>query len=95
MSEVVKKMAALAMIRIDECDMERYSLAMDKIMKRLEIIKLLQIEDNTLPMYNSTSAHQDMNLRDDVVGIKPHKDEILQCAPKSDDDYILVPRVVE
>ena len=85
----IKKLSHLAKINIDSKDEEI-------VLSKLEgIIKLIQKvdTDNIAPMSHALDITQP--LREDVVTEKNQKNDFLKLGPESNNDYFIVPRVVE
>lgn len=90
--ELLDKIAHLARLEIEDKEAEKIMSDMSAIITWVEKLK----EVNTTGVEPLTTMSHEINaLRDDVV--KPHLDqhEALQNAPKKDDKFFRVPKVLE
>jgi aspartyl-tRNA(Asn)/glutamyl-tRNA(Gln) amidotransferase subunit C len=90
--ELLDKIAHLARLELDEKDAEKMMADMTAIVSWMETLN----EVNTDGVEPLTTMSQELNtVREDDV--KPHLDHqaALQSAPKKDDDYFRVPKVLE
>ena len=90
--ETVRTICYLARLKIDQNKSEKIQNDLETI---VELIGSLQSIDtsNIEPLYNplEMTAHK----HEDVEKSDNQKEKFLQNAPESNDDYFLVPRVVE
>ncbi len=90
--KTVKKIAHLARIRVDDEDVPRLRDELNSILKWVEMLSEVDT-DNVEPM---TSAVQtSMKKRPDVVTLGGHPELIVANAPASEDNFFMVPKVVE
>jgi aspartyl-tRNA(Asn)/glutamyl-tRNA(Gln) amidotransferase subunit C len=90
--ETLDKIAHLARLEFDEKDAEKMVNDLGNIITFVE--KLNEVNtDGVAPL--TTMSHEINSLREDEV--KPHLDHsvALHGAPKKDDDYFRVPKVLE
>ncbi len=90
--ETLGRIADLASLAIDEKDREAFAKDLDMIMGYMEQLSLIDTGDvkpmeHVLPLRNV--------LREDLPVNEDRRDELLKCAPVSDDGCYLVPSVVE
>jgi aspartyl-tRNA(Asn)/glutamyl-tRNA(Gln) amidotransferase subunit C len=90
--EDVKKVAELARLEFNEAQTEKFTEQMGNILDYIEKLNELDT-DNVEP----TSHVLDIStpLRDDKVQKLLTIDEVLQNAPESEDDFFVVPQVIE
>jgi aspartyl-tRNA(Asn)/glutamyl-tRNA(Gln) amidotransferase subunit C len=90
--EDVKKVAELARLEFNEAQTEKFTDQMGNILEYIEKLNELNT-DNVAP----TSHVLDIStpLREDKVQKLLTIDEVLQNAPESEDDFFVVPQVIE
>lgn len=90
--EDVKKVAELARLEFNEAQTEKFTEQMGNILEYIEKLNELNT-DNVEP----TSHVLDIStpLREDKVQKLLTIDEVLQNAPESEDDFFVVPQVIE
>jgi aspartyl-tRNA(Asn)/glutamyl-tRNA(Gln) amidotransferase subunit C len=90
--EDVKKVAELARLEFNEAQTEKFTEQMGNILEYIEKLNELNT-DNVEP----TSHVLDIStpLREDKVQKILTIDEVLQNAPESEDDFFVVPQVIE
>ena len=89
---LLDKIAHLSRLEFDEKDAEKMIADMSAIVSWVEKLKEVNT-DGVEPL--TTMSHEINSLREDEV--KPHlsHDRALKNAPKKDDDYFRVPKVLE
>ena len=90
--KTVTTISYLSRLQIDGKKEEKIIQDLDNIIKfvdQLDDVDTSNIEPLTNPLEKSA------NTRTDKVTAKNLKDELLEIAPSSNEDYFLVPRVVE
>ncbi|HEY5691460.1 MAG TPA: Asp-tRNA(Asn)/Glu-tRNA(Gln) amidotransferase subunit GatC [Cyclobacteriaceae bacterium] len=88
----LEKIAHLARLEIDEKDIPRMMEDMSKMVSFVE--KLDEVDtEGVEPL--TTMSHEINSLRDDVVKDQLPKDEVLKTAPKKDENFFRVPKVLE
>lgn len=90
--ETLAKIAHLARLEIDEKDIPKMMEDMSKMVSFVE--KLNEVDtEGVEPL--TTMSHEINALRDDVVKGQLSKEEVLKNAPKRDDNFFRVPKVLE
>ena len=88
----IKKLSHLSKINIDTKDEKIILSKLDGIMELIDSMQ--QVDTNDIePMSHALDITQP--LRDDVVTEKNQKDNFLKLGPEFNEDYFVVPRVVE
>jgi aspartyl-tRNA(Asn)/glutamyl-tRNA(Gln) amidotransferase subunit C len=90
--ELLDKIAHLARLEFEEKDAEKMMSDMSAIVEWVEKLKEVNT-DGVEPL--TTMSHEVNALRDDVVKEHLSHDRALLHAPKKDDDYFRVPKVLE
>jgi aspartyl-tRNA(Asn)/glutamyl-tRNA(Gln) amidotransferase subunit C len=90
--EVLDKIAHLARLELDEEDAEKMMHDMTQIVNWVE--KLNEV-DTTGVEPLTTMSHEINVMREDAVGDHIHREDALKVAPKKDDVYFRVPKVLE
>lgn len=88
----IKKLSHLAKINIDSKDEEIILSKLDGIIKLIDSMQKVNT-DNIQPMSHAQDITQP--LREDVITEKNQKNDFLKLGPESNEDYFIVPRVVE
>lgn len=89
---VVHKIAALARLRIEPRDEERYARELDSILGYVEQLQALDVS-GIEPTSQVTEGARPALRPDEVVPFEA-RDEALAQAPERDGDYFKVPQVV-
>ena len=90
--KLVKKIASLSKIKIDENEVEKFSNELSKIITWID--KLNEVKtDNVTPVTNPSDIK--IPIRDDKVNDGKIKEKILKNAPETKGGYFIVPKVVE
>ena len=90
--ETLQKIAHLSRLEINEKDTDQMLRDMSNMLTFVE--KLNEVNtDGVAPL--TTMSHEINNLRDDVAKVDLTHDEVLSNAPKKDEDYFHVPKVLE
>ncbi len=90
--KTVTTISYLSRLKIDDEKEEKIIEDLDNIIKfvdQLNIIDTLDVAPLTNPLEKTAKT------RKDIVTAKNLKKDLLEVAPSSNDDYFLVPRVVE
>jgi aspartyl-tRNA(Asn)/glutamyl-tRNA(Gln) amidotransferase subunit C len=90
--ELLDKIAHLARLEFEEKDAEKMMKDMSAIVEWVEKLKEVNT-DGVEPL--TTMSHEVNALRDDEVKEHLSHDRALLHAPKKDDDYFRVPKVLE
>jgi aspartyl-tRNA(Asn)/glutamyl-tRNA(Gln) amidotransferase subunit C len=88
----VRRVARLARIKVDEEDIPRLGDELNAILQFVE--QLNEVDVNKVEPMTSTVA-MDMRKRKDVVTDGHYPKDITKNAPASEDDFFMVPKVVE
>jgi aspartyl-tRNA(Asn)/glutamyl-tRNA(Gln) amidotransferase subunit C len=89
--EEVREIAALARLRLDDAEVERMTHDLDAILGYVDTIKNLDTSD-VEPMTHAVPF--DCPLREDVPGRHLSVDEALRNAPRREDAFFEVPRII-
>ena len=90
--ETIQKIAHLARLEFDDKDEASMTRDMDKILNWVEKINELDTS-NVEPLTNM--SYEINRLREDKVGTHLEKEKGLKNAPKKDQDYFRVPKVLK
>lgn len=83
------KLQRLGSIRIDESKHDEIKAQLDEILGFVENLNALNLEEiATLPSLKTP-------LRDDVVVDSHIATDVLDCAPKAQDGFFVVPKIIE
>ena len=88
----VEQIAVLAKLHVSESEIDAIVYSLDSIVDMINHINEVET-DNTKPMANPMDAVQ--RLRADEVTETSIKEKLLSMATQTDEDYFLVPTVVE
>ncbi len=88
----VEQIAVLAKLQVNETEIEEITASLDAVVAMIDHINEADTE-NIKPMANPMDAVQ--RLRADVVTEVSHKKQLLSLATHADEDYYLVPTVIE
>lgn len=88
----VKRIGRLARIRIEENEVEGYQTEINAILGFIEQLAEINV-DGVEPMTSVTPMT--LRRRDDVVSDGGYADKIVKNAPLSEDNFFMVPKVVE
>ena len=93
---VVRKIAALARLRIEPAEEERYARELDGILGYVEQLQALDVAgiEPTSQVTEGARPAPPPGPRPDVVCAFGGRDEALEAAPQRDGDYFKVPQVV-
>ena len=88
----VKKVAKLSRISLDESKVESLSKDLNSIIKFVEQLNKLDTKD-TKPL--SSVIDKTLEPRNDKVNDGQMKEEILKNSPDKNEDFFIVPKVIE
>jgi len=88
----VKKVAKLSRISLDDSKIDSLSKDLDSIISFVE--KLNELDTKKIKTLNSIT-NKTLETRNDIVDDGKIKNEILKNSPKKDDDFFIVPKVIE
>ena len=88
----VRKIAMLSRIKVDEEDLPRLEGELNSILKWIEMLQEVDT-DGVEPM--TSAVHMKMKKRDDVVNRGGHAGDIVANAPSTEDNFFMVPKVIE
>ena len=88
----VEQIAVLAKLSVSETEIDNVVTSLNAVVQMIDHINEVNTDD-IKPMANPMDATQ--RLRVDKVSETSNKDKLLSMAPQSDEDYYLVPTVVE
>ena len=88
----VKKVAKLSRISLDESKVESLSKDLNSIIKFVEQLNKLDTKD-TKPL--SSTVDKKLEPRSDKINDGKIKKEILKNSPNKNEDFFIVPKVVE
>lgn len=96
MSKITKEdvayVASLAQLELDEAAQERLVQEMGEILNYMDKLNALDTE-HVEPMMHALEMSN--VFREDVVGASLSRDAALQNAPQHDDEYFIVPKILE
>ena len=90
--KTVTTISYLSRLKIDDQKEEKIIEDLDNIIKFVDQLNIIDTSD-VAPLTNP--LEKTAKTRKDIVTAKNLKKELLEVAPSSNDDYFLVPRVVE
>tara|TARA_B100001013_G_scaffold126947_1_gene73967 strand:+ start:170 stop:457 length:288 start_codon:yes stop_codon:yes gene_type:complete len=90
--KLVKKIASLSKINVDEGDVEKFSKELSKIINWVEKLNEVKTE-NIKPVTNPSDIK--IPTREDKVNDGKIEEKILKNAPEKKGGYFTVPKVVE
>ncbi len=88
----VKKVAKLSRISLDDSKIDSLSKDLDSIISFVE--KLNELDTKKIKTLNSIT-NKTLETRNDIVDDGKIKNEILKNSPKKNDDFFIVPKVIE
>jgi aspartyl-tRNA(Asn)/glutamyl-tRNA(Gln) amidotransferase subunit C len=91
-SATVKRVARLARLKISDKDVPRLAGELNSILAFVEQLNEVDVS-NVEPLTSVVS--QAMKMRDDVVTDGGYAKDVTKNAPASEDDFFMVPKVVE
>jgi aspartyl-tRNA(Asn)/glutamyl-tRNA(Gln) amidotransferase subunit C len=91
-STTVRRVARLARLKVNEEDVPRLAGELNDILAFVEQLNEVNIE-GVAPLTSVVS--QKMRMRDDVVTDGNMPKDVTRNAPASEDDFFMVPKVVE
>ena len=90
--KTVSTISYLSRLKIDDQKEEKIIEDLDNIIKFVDQLNIVDTSD-VAPLTNP--LEKTAKTRKDIVTAKNLKKDLLEVAPSSNDDYFLVPRVVE
>jgi len=90
--KTVTTISYLSRLKIDDQKEEKIIEDLDNIIKFVDQLNIIDTSD-VAPLANP--LEKTAKTRKDIVTAKNLKKDLLEVAPSSNDDYFLVPRVVE
>ena len=90
--KTVTTISYLSRLKIDDQKEEKIVEDLDNIIKFVDQLNIIDTSD-VAPLTNP--LEKTAKTRKDIVTAKNLKKDLLEVAPSSNDDYFLVPRVVE
>jgi aspartyl-tRNA(Asn)/glutamyl-tRNA(Gln) amidotransferase subunit C len=91
-SATVKRVARLASLKVSDEDVPRLAGELNAILAFVEQLNEVDVS-NVEPLTSVVS--QAMKMRDDVVTDGSYAKDVTRNAPASEDDFFMVPKVVE
>ncbi len=91
-SATVRRVARLARLKVDENDVPRLAGELNAILAFVEQLNEVNVE-GVEPMTSVVAF--DMRMRDDVVTDGGYAKDVTKNAPASEDEFFMVPKVVE
>jgi aspartyl-tRNA(Asn)/glutamyl-tRNA(Gln) amidotransferase subunit C len=88
----VRRVARLARIKVDEDDLPRLAGELNVILNFVEQLNEVNVE-NVAPLTSVVDV--DMKKRTDIVTDGGYPKDVMRNAPASEDDFFMVPKVVE
>jgi len=90
--DTVRRIAHLARIKVEEADVPRLEGELNEILNFIEMLN--EVDTGNIEPMTSVVA-MDMKKRTDVVTDGGYPDKVTANAPLSEDNFFLVPKVVE
>jgi aspartyl-tRNA(Asn)/glutamyl-tRNA(Gln) amidotransferase subunit C len=90
--KTVRRIARLARIRVEEADLARLEGELNSILRWIEMLNEVDTTD-VEPM--TSVVKMSMKMRDDVVTDGENARAVTGNAPRVEDDFYVVPKVVE
>ena len=90
--DTVRRVARLARIAMPEDRLEPLAVELSNILSWVEQLNEVDVE-GVAPMTSAVEA--DLPMREDVVTDGGYPDKIVKNAPKTEDHFFIVPKVVE
>jgi aspartyl-tRNA(Asn)/glutamyl-tRNA(Gln) amidotransferase subunit C len=91
-SATVRRVARLARLKVDENDVPRLAGELNAILDFVEQLNEVNV-DGVEPLTSVVAF--DMRMRDDVVTDGGYARDVTKNAPASEDEFFMVPKVVE
>jgi aspartyl-tRNA(Asn)/glutamyl-tRNA(Gln) amidotransferase subunit C len=91
-SATVRRVARLARLKVDEQDVPRLAGELNAILAFVEQLNEVNV-DGVAPL--TSVVEQAMKMREDVVSDGNYPKDVTRNAPASEDDFFMVPKVVE
>jgi aspartyl-tRNA(Asn)/glutamyl-tRNA(Gln) amidotransferase subunit C len=90
--DTVKRVARLARMSVTEDEAENLKGELNSILDWVELLNEVDVAD-VEPM--TSVVTQEMKKRDDVITDGNYADRVVSNAPASEDNYFMVPKVIE
>lgn len=90
--DTVKRVARLARLSVTEDEAESLKGELNSILDWVEMLNEVDV-DNVSPL--TSVVTQEMKKRDDVISDGNYADKVVSNAPMSEDNYFMVPKVIE
>jgi aspartyl-tRNA(Asn)/glutamyl-tRNA(Gln) amidotransferase subunit C len=90
--KTVRRVARLARLKVAEADVPRLAGELNSILAFVEQLNEVDVE-GVAPL--TSVVNQAMKMRDDVVTDGSYPRDVTKNAPASEDDFFMVPKVVE
>ena len=90
--KTIKHISKLSRISVDEKKAEKLAGDLNSIFDFIETLKELKT-DNVEPL--SSVAETTLKLRSDKVNSKNLRDQVIKNSPNENEDYFVVPKVIE
>jgi aspartyl-tRNA(Asn)/glutamyl-tRNA(Gln) amidotransferase subunit C len=90
--KTIKHISKLSRISVDEQKAEKLAEDLNSIFKFIEKLNELKT-DNVEPL--TSIAETTLKLRNDEVQSRDIKDQIIKNSPQDNEDYFVVPKVIE
>jgi aspartyl-tRNA(Asn)/glutamyl-tRNA(Gln) amidotransferase subunit C len=90
--KTVRRVARLARLKVAEADVPRLAGELNSILAFVEQLNEVDVE-GVAPL--TSVVNQAMKMRDDVVTDGSYPKDVTKNAPASEDDFFMVPKVVE
>ena len=90
----VKKIARLSKISLSDNEVVKYLADLNQIIGWVDQLKEVDTE-KVSPTFSSFGAGEGIKQRDDIVSDGGYRKEIISNAPKSEEGFFLVPKVID
>ena len=90
----VKKIARLSKISLNDGEVKKYLTDLNQIIGWVDQLKEVDTE-KVSPTFSSFGTGEGIKQRDDIVSDGGYRKEIISNAPKSEEGFFLVPKVID
>ena len=90
----VKKIAKLSKISLSENEIEKFLTDLNQIIGWVDQLTEVDTEKVT-PTFSSFGAEEGIKKRSDVISDGGYREDVISNAPKSEEGFFLVPKVID
>ena len=92
MKDVIEKMGMLARLKVADKDVAAYADKCKRILEYVETLKKVNVEGLEATSHATDVAEA---FREDAVKPYPDTEELVQAGPKNNEQFFVVPKVIE